>query len=199
MYEVGFEYEVSNTEAPWLGLVVSILDTFEVIQTSWKLKCFFFLEIWRKIWVWAQCQTELKLSQHWNHKRVSYVSAAADQFLLFFREMTAWNLRYAFTVSALRIRRVKKLRASIVQVGGCGQTESFSFEQHHCGVVLHDVSDGRRCAAQCRQRLAHSQSQSQLCLHWRLLIAKYTEATRARVKRCYAHSVALQCWGSSLS
>ena len=42
MYEVGFEYEVSNTEAPWLGLVVSILDTFEVIQTSWKLKCFFF-------------------------------------------------------------------------------------------------------------------------------------------------------------
>ena len=34
MYEVGFEYEVSNTEAPWLGLVVSILDTFEVIQTS---------------------------------------------------------------------------------------------------------------------------------------------------------------------
>ena len=65
----------------------------------------------------------------------------SQQQINFFRVMTAWNLRYAFTVSAQK-RRVKKLRASIVQVGGCGQTESFSFEQHHCGVVLHDVSDG---------------------------------------------------------
>ena len=176
MYEVGFEYEVSNTEAPWLGLVVSILDTFEVIQTSWKLKCFF-LEIWRKIWVWAQCQTELKLSQHWNHKRVSYVSAAADQFLLFFREMTAWNLRYAFTVSALRIRRVKKLRASIVQVGGCGQTESFSFEQHHCGVVLHDVSDGRRRRSAASVSLTVSPSLSFACTGacWLLSIRRQRE------------------------
>ena len=81
----------------------------------------------------------------------------SQQQINFFRVMTAWNLRYAFTVSAQK-RRVKKLRASIVQVGGCGQTESFSFEQHHCGVVLHDVSDGRRAGGSVSLTVSRSLS-----------------------------------------
>ena len=100
-------------------------------------------------------------------------------------------------------RRVKKLRASIVQVGGCGQTESFSFEQHHCGVVLHDVSDGggsvsltvavsalpspvaaRRGAVKRRSAAAAVKSRGE-----RRCCVLCGGNERARVKRCYAHSL----------
>ena len=199
MYELGVGYDVSNTKAPELGLVVSAWWDPSLLKVSRLLFCFktilekYFLYI-NSSWnlldrskVRNKCQKKINFfffselcSTQQKSQEFNYFSAA----VFFFCEMTAWNLLVLSQL--LRKTQSQKTESQYCPTGGLRPNwELLIWTAPLCRVVLHDVSERRPAgggAARAAQRavclVASERAQTQLCRHPALSAAPPESAGR---------------------